>query len=102
MKVRKLSLAAISAALILAACAGAPVQEMSDARQAVAVAEQTLAGKPTSPDLVNAHRYLQAAQAALDAGDYSTAREDARLARELALRALGIAQPTDISGHPSR
>ena len=102
MKVRKLSLAAMSAALILAACAGAPVQEMSDARQAVAVAEQTLAGKPASPDLISAHRYLQAAQAALDSGDYSTAREDARLARQLALRALGIAQPTDISGHPSR
>src|ERR1700743_747865 len=46
MKVRILSLAAMTAALVLAACAGAPVQEMSDARQAVAVAEQTLAGKP--------------------------------------------------------
>ena len=102
MKSCKLSLAAMSAALVLAACAGAQVQEMSDARQAVGVAEQTLAGKPPSPDLVSAHQYLQAAQAALDAGDYSVAREDARLARQLALRALGIAQPTDISGHPSR
>lgn len=102
MKVRILSLAAMTAALVLAACAGAPVQEMSDARQAVAVAEQTLAGKPASPDLASAHQYLQAAQAALDAGDYSTAREDARVARQLALRALGIAQPQDISSHSPR
>jgi len=102
MKVHKLSLAALVAALALAACAGAPVQEMSDARQAVAVAEQTLAGRPASPDLTGAHRYLQAAQAALDAGDYSTAREDARVARQLALRALGIAQPQDISSHSPR
>ena len=100
MKVRTLNLAAACAALVLVACAGAPVQEMSDARQAVAVAEQTLAGRPTSPDLVSARQYLQAAQAALDSGDYSVAREDARLARELALRALGIAQPQDVSGHP--
>lgn len=101
MKVRKLSLAVTCAALVLAACAGAPVQEMSDARQAVAVAEQTLAGKPASADLVSARQYLQAAQAALDAGDYSVAREDARLARQLALRALGMAQPRDTSGHLS-
>ena len=100
MKVRKLNLAVLCAALVLAACAGAPVQEMSDARQAVAVAEQTLAGRPDSPDLVSARQYLQAAQAALDSGDYSVAREDARLARQLALRALGIAPPQDASGHP--
>lgn len=100
MKVRKLSLVAACAALVLAACAGAPVQEMSDARQAVSVAEQTLAGKPASPDLVSARQYLQAAQAALDSGDYAVAREDARLARQLALRAMGIAQPQDVSGHP--
>ena len=101
MKVCKLGLVAIAAAFVLAACAGAPVQEMSDARQAVAVAEQTLAGKPDSPDLAKAHQYLEAAQAALDSGDYSAAREDARLARQLALRALGIAQPQDVSGHPT-
>ena len=101
MKFRKHSLAAMLAALVLAACAGAPVQEMSDARQAVAVAEQILAGKPASSDLTSARRYLQAAQAALDSGDYSVAREDARLARQLALRALQMAQPQDVSGHPA-
>jgi len=102
MSSHKLSLAALVAALVLSACAGAPVQEMSDARQAVAVAEQTLTGKPESPDLVSARQYLQAAQTALDAGDYSTARTDAQLARQLALRALGISQTPDGSGHSPR
>ncbi len=78
---------------LLCACAGAPVQEMSDARQALAAAEQSLGDKPATPDVLKARQYLQAAQNALDAGDYSTAREDARLARQLALRALGTNPP---------
>lgn len=94
-------IAALAAAL-LAACAGAPVQEMSDARQAVAAAEQALGDKPATPDVIAARQYLQSAQGALDAGDFSTAREDARLARQLALRALGIGQPQDASGRPQR
>jgi hypothetical protein len=91
-----LSLAAL---MLLVACAGAPVQEMSDARQAVAAAEQSLAGKPASSNLDSARQYLQAAQTALDAGDYSTARQDAALARQLALRAMGLDQQADVSGH---
>lgn len=91
--------ASLVALVLLAACAGAPVQEMSDARQAVAAAEQTLAGKPASPSLVSARQYLEAAQTALDAGDYSTARQDAALARQLALSAMGLVQQADVSGH---
>lgn len=92
----------LAALVLLAACAGAPVQEMSDARQAVAAAEQTLAGKPASSTLDSARQYLQAAQTALDAGDYSTARQDAALARQLALRAMGLDQQADVSGHSPR
>ena len=91
--------ASLAALVLLAACAGAPVQEMSDARQAVAAAEQVLAGKPTSPSLESARQYLQAAQSALDASDYSTARQDAQLARQLALHAMGLDQQADVSGH---
>ena len=87
----------LAALVLLAACAGAPVQEMSDARQAVAAAEQSLAGKPISPALASARQYLQAAQGALDAGDFSSAREDAQRARQLALSAMGLEQQT---GHP--
>lgn len=92
----------LSALLLLFACAGAPVQEMSDARQAVAAAEQTLAGKPVTPDLAQARQYLQSAQAALDAGDFSTAREDAQRARQLALHAMGLNPQGDASGRPTR
>jgi len=92
--------AAFTVLALLIACAGAPVQEMSDARQAVAAAEQSLAGKPVSPDLAKARQYLQSAQAALDAGDFGAAREDAEVARQLALRAMGLSQPGDASGHP--
>ena len=80
----------LAALALLAACAGAPVQEMSDARQAVAAATQALEGKPMSSALQSAQQYLQAAQAALDASDYSTAREDAQRARQLALSAMGL------------
>ena len=90
----------LAALMLLAACAGAPVQEMSDARQAVAAAEQTLAGKPASPSLQSAKQYLEAAQAALDGGDYSIARQDAQFARQLALRAMGLDQQSDMSGRP--
>ncbi len=93
---------ALAGLVLLAACAGAPVQEMSDARQAVAAAEQALAGKPVTPDLTIARQYLQAAQTALDAEDYSTARQDAELARQLALRAMGMSPQADGPGHTSR
>ena len=87
------------AAGMLFACAGAPVQEMSNARQTLAAAEQAQAGKSPSREIANAHRYLDEAQAALDAGDYSTAREDALKAQQIALRALAISQGQDVSGH---
>lgn len=84
----------------LAACAGAPVQEMSNARQSLAAAEQAQAEKAAPNDMANAHKYLDAAQAALDSGDYSTAREDALRAQQSALRALGISQGNDLSNRP--
>lgn len=88
--------AAILVAASLYACAGAPVQEMSDARQALAAAEQAHADKVAPADVERARRLLEAAQSALDAGDYSTAREDAQLARQSALRALGLSQAQDV------
>ncbi|MGE5625898.1 MAG: DUF4398 domain-containing protein [Bacillota bacterium] len=92
-------LAVIVAAAGLFGCAGAPVQEMSDARQALAAAEQAHAEKAASADMTHAQQYLEAAQKALDAGDYSTAREDAQLARQAALRALSLSKAQDINGH---
>lgn len=85
-------------ATTLFACAGAPVQEMSNARQTLAAADQAQAQKSAPADMENARHFLDAAQAALDAGDYSTAREDALKARQSALKALGISQGQDVSG----
>lgn len=93
---RLLVVAGIAAALF--ACAGAPVQEMSNARQTLAAADQAQAQKSAPADMERARRFLDAAQAALDAGDYSTAREDALKARQAALKALGISQGQDVSG----
>ncbi|MFI4921660.1 MAG: DUF4398 domain-containing protein [Gammaproteobacteria bacterium] len=92
-------LAVASAAVVLFACAGAPVQEMSNARQSLAAAQQAQADKSAPVDMESARHYLDAAQAALDAGDYSTAREDALKAQQAALKALGISQRQDVSGH---
>lgn len=96
---RLLAVAVTAAALY--ACAGAPVQEMSNARQTLAAAEQAQSqtGKALPQDLANARHYLDEAQAALDAGDYSTAREDALKAQQIALKALAMSQGQDVSGH---
>ena len=95
-------LAACMLAGLLSACAGAPVQEMSDARQALAAAEQADAATHAPVDMADARHYLDAAQAALDAGDYSTAREDAQLARRAALKALMKSQGQDGPDHAPR
>lgn len=86
--------------LAVAACAGAPVQEMSNARQAVAAARQMGAGHSAVKEMAKAEQLLQAAQAALDKGDYGAAREDAIRARDQAVKALHIAQQQG-SGGPS-
>lgn len=83
---------------VLVACAGAPVQEMSNARQTLAAAEQVHAEKAAPVAMANARKYLVAAQAALDSGEYSIAREDALKAQQEALSALGISQRSDLSG----
>ena len=93
-------LTVVLAGALACGCAGAPVQEMSDARQALAAAQQVHAEKGDAADLQRAQQYLDAAQKALDADDYSTAREDAQLARQSALRALSISQGQDINGRP--
>jgi len=73
--------------LMLSACAGVPVQAMSDARQAVEAARQAGAEQTAPKLLQSAEALLQRAEEALAEGYYSQAREDAEAARELAVRA---------------
>lgn len=77
----------IVAILLLNACAAAPVQEMSDARQAIRSAEAVGAARRSPGALSTAQRLLQEAQAQLEAGAYDDARRHALDAREQAIRA---------------
>ncbi|MFO1372523.1 MAG: DUF4398 domain-containing protein [Candidatus Competibacteraceae bacterium] len=78
---------ALCAALILAACTTAPVQEMSDARQAIRSAEAAGAAQRSLVTLREAQRLLQAAQIRLESGAYDEARRAALAARANAIKA---------------
>jgi hypothetical protein len=83
--------------LILAACgSGPPVQEMSDARQAISVAKEAGAEETAADDFSAAEAYLASAERYLAQRSYSEAREEARQAKTKALAALALTeQQTD-------
>ncbi len=75
---------------LLWGCASAPIQEMSDARQALQAARQVV--DASAPDasqhgVTRASALLEAAESDLRRGDYSKAREHAREAKMLAIEA---------------
>ncbi len=77
----------------MAACSsGPPVQEMSDARQAIAVARQAGAEELASEQLRSAEEFLQSAQRKLSERAYAQARRDALQAKLKALDALAITE----------
>lgn len=71
---------------------GPPVQEMSDARQAIAVARQAGAEQLAPDDLRAAQSFLDSAQRKLSERAYSQARSDAVEAKNRALDALENAE----------
>jgi hypothetical protein len=75
----------------LAACAGAPVQEMSDARQAIAAAGAAGATRATSPDFSAAEAAIARAQSHLEAQEFTRARLAALEAKRHAAAALASA-----------
>lgn len=85
---------------VVAGCAGAPVQEMSNARQAVRAAEH--AGAVTlAPDLMaEARQALRDAETSLRQGEYRTARDEAELARAKAVEARRVAEAAHQSARP--
>lgn len=83
--------AAALACVFLAACAGPPVQEMSDARQAIEAAEEAGAREHAPMQLRFARDLVTSAENKLSKRAYNGARRDARLAREKAVEALEIA-----------
>lgn len=72
----------------LAGCAGAPVQEMSDARQAIAAAQ---AAGATSPDFYAAQAAIGRAETHLQAQEFTRARLAAKEAKRHAAAALADA-----------
>lgn len=83
----------VALAVLLAACGSSPpVQEMSDARQAIAVAREAGAEQHAAADLDAAERYLESAQRNLSERAYNAAREDALRAKLKALDALAAAE----------
>lgn len=83
---------AVAALLLSAACASIPVQEMSDARQAIQAAEEAGAATLAPEPLREAKRLLTSAERKLQREAYTAARLDAREARRQATEALQVAQ----------
>jgi outer membrane murein-binding lipoprotein Lpp len=81
----------------LAGCAGAPVQEMSDARQAIAAAGAAGATAATSPDYYAAQAAIARAESHLEAQEYTRARLAALEAKRhaAAASANALAQQAD-------
>ncbi len=93
---RRLILPTLTIALIgavqLSGCAGIPVQEMSNARQAVQAAHKAGADKYAPAEMAEADRLLKSAKANLSKGEYRAARDEAELAREKAIEARRLAE----------
>lgn len=80
-------------AMFLSACALAPpVQEMSDARQAIAAAEQAAADRWARDEISAARSFIEDAEEDIAAGAYGPARTSALRAQDRAVRALQIAR----------
>jgi hypothetical protein len=89
----------VCASLGLSGCAGAPVQEMSNARQAIKAARDATGSSVTSPSLVEAEALLNRAEDSLQKRAYKQARRDAIAARGKAAEALSSSRnPDDRNG----
>jgi hypothetical protein len=80
----------------VAGCVSAPpVQEMSDARQAIRAAEQADAGRVAGDTLADARKFLEEAERQIQEGAYGPARMNAVRAKNRAVQALRSTQARD-------
>jgi hypothetical protein len=87
--------------IVIAGCeTGPPVQEMSDARQAIAVARQAGAEQLSPDELRAAETFLSNAQRKLSEHAYSQARSDAVEAKNRAIAALENAENASQNNPP--
>jgi hypothetical protein len=82
----------LAALLTIVGCQTAPVQEMSDARQAIAVAKEAGAADHAAADLKAAEEYLTSAERSLGERHYAQARDEAVQAKSRALFATKISE----------
>lgn len=83
-------------ALVVAGCVTAPpVQEMSDARQAIGAAEQADAGRVAADTLADARRFLAEAEQQIQQQAYGPARMNAVRAKNRAVLALRSTRTRD-------
>lgn len=74
-------------AMLVSACGAVPVQEMSDARQAIQAARDAGADILAQEKIQQAQVLISKAQAELEAGQYDEARDSALAAHEYAQQA---------------
>lgn len=87
-KIRIIALWALLIPLVVAGCAVAPpIQEMSDARQAIKAAREAHAEQHAAQPLHDAEMYLNKATEELQHGDYVEARKSAVAAKVEAIHA---------------
>jgi len=77
--------------LLIIGCTIAPMQEMSDARQAMQAARYVKANSITPPTWAKAEQQLMLAEQNLEAGEFKQARQAAILAKKQALNAYHVA-----------
>lgn len=92
--------AACSASLVLGACAGPPVQALSNARQALIAARQADAERYAPGSYAEAERWLDDAEFALHGNDYGRARSSALRALEAARAAATQARRLKAAAPP--
>ena len=73
--------------LTIAACSTAPVQEMSDARQAIQAAKSVGGDENSQSNLMQAEKLLRKAEHALHTGEFKQARVNALAAKQEAIQA---------------
>lgn len=91
---------AVALSIVLSGCASAPMQEMSDARQALQAAREAEAGAYAPTRYSEAEQRLSRAEKRLSSRDYKSARDNALTARREAIAsrnmALAISQAKEI------
>ena len=85
-------IAIIATAMLAAGCESMPVQEMSDARQAIMAAREAGAEEHAAEVLLEAEESLESAEKYLNSRNYGVARREAIEAKTKAIDALRVSE----------